>query len=644
MCGIAGFSGSFDELLLSRMASVLQHRGPDDGGHLYFKENNLGLAHRRLSIIDLSAHGQQPMWDENRRAVIIFNGEIYNYVALRRDLILKGYIFRSESDTEVLVNAYLCYGHDVLCKLNGIFTFAIWDYEKRELFIARDHVGVKPFYYSLTSKGFIFASEMKAILCDESVSSDLDSSAIYYYLTHLWCPAPKTILSQVKKLEPGHAMIVQEGRISKHWKYYDLPYDQEISIMSEDESILAVREAVEQAVQRQLISDVPVGAFLSGGLDSSAVVACAKKIMKDEVLQCFTVSFEENIHDKENMSSDLMYAKKVAKYLSVPLKIVHADVSIVDRLEDMIYHMDEPQADPAPINVMIISELARQNNIKVLLSGAGGDDIFTGYRRHFALNMERTWDWLPQTIRNKLKLLSSHIPVTTAMGRRLRKSFEYAEKSSVDRLISYFLWINPAGIENILSEPVMQDVYKEIPSRSLLESITALPNTVLRLNQMLYLEGKYFLPDHNLNYTDKMSMAHGVEVRVPLLDIDLISLAARIDPKLKQRGTEGKWIFKKAMETYLPREVIYRAKAGFGAPLRYWITHDLKEMIGDYLSTASINNRGIFNAAAVRRLIEENANGKIDAAYSIFAMLCIELWCRRFIDARSSFLQESRVA
>lgn len=644
MCGIAGFSGEFDERLLSHMASLIRHRGPDDAGLLYIKENCLGLAHRRLSIIDLTAHGQQPMWDMSRRAVISFNGEIYNYAEIRKDLVSRGYTFRSESDTEVLLNAYLCYGHDIIGKLNGIFAFAIWDCVKRELFLARDHIGVKPLYYSVTTKGFIFASEIKALLSEDSVSSALDSGAIYYHLTHLWCPAPKTILSQVKKLEPGHAMIVRDGRISKQWQYYDLPYDQPISAMSQTEAIHAVRDAVEQAVQRQLIADVPVGAFLSGGLDSSAVVACAKRHMQGADLQCFTIAFAENASDTENMAADLPYAKKVAKFLSVPLNIVRADISIVDRLEDMIYFMDEPQADPAPINVMLISELARQNGIKVLLSGAGGDDIFTGYRRHYALNTEHYWTWLPKQVRSGLKQLSSLAPINTALGRRVRKAFEYADKSAIDRLISYFLWINPVDIEKLLTDQIMQDVRQEILSKSLTDSLMALPNTVPRLNQMLYLEGKYFLPDHNLNYTDKMSMAYGVEVRVPLLDIELVSLAARINPRFKQRGNEGKWIFKKAMETYLPHDVIYRPKTGFGAPLRYWLTHELKDMVNDYLSTTSIKNRGIFNAIAVRQLIDENAKGKIDAAYTIFAMLCIELWCRRFINERNNLISESRVA
>jgi asparagine synthase (glutamine-hydrolysing) len=634
MCGIAGFAGRYDPSLLGRMNQVLGHRGPDDVGAYFDPVHGIGLAHRRLSIIDLSPQGHQPMWDTTRTAVTVFNGEIYNYRELRDELIRDGVRFAGGSDTEVLVNLYLRDGERMLSRLNGIFAFAIWDTRSRTLFLARDGVGVKPLYYAETPSGFLFASELKALLCTQEVDRRLNEMALMHHLTYLWCPAPHTMVAAVKKLEPGHTLAVQDGKISRSSRFYDLPYDQPIECMSEADAVSRVRDALQLAVSRQMVADVPVGAFLSGGLDSSAVVRFAKDHALRDRLQCFTIGFRDDAASREGMTADLPYAQRVAKHLGVDLHTVEVGPEMADHLETMIYHLDEPQADPAPLNVLLISQLARQHGIKVLLSGAGGDDIFSGYRRHLALLQECYWAWLPRTARRGLSWASQLFPGSSPLGRRLGKAFRYADLAGDERLVSYFYWSAPSTIRSLYGPGLRAALGNSIPAEPLIATLRDLPPNTPPLNRMLYLEGKYFLPDHNLNYTDKMGMAAGVEIRVPLLDPDLISLATRLPTRFKQRGRTGKWIFKQAMEPDLPRDVIYRPKTGFGAPLRSWLRNELHELVEDVLSETSLKRRGLFDPAGVHTLIRQDRQGQIDGTYTIFSLVCMELWCRIFLDGK----------
>lgn len=632
MCGIAGFNGSFSSEALRQMGARIAHRGPDSSGEFFSPQHQTGLVHTRLSIIDLSPAGHQPMLDDSGQVAIVFNGEIYNFRELRKALESKGYGFHGHSDTEVLLNLYLQHGEAMLSKLNGVFAFAIWDARNGTVFVARDPLGVKPLYYSETAAGVVFASELKALLVNPEVSREIDAYAVLMHLTYLWCPAPHTILAEVKKLPPGHAMVLAHGKIQRQWKYYELPYDQKIQQMSAEGAAELVEQAVRTAVERQMVADVPVGAFLSGGLDSSAVVAFAKQSNPGVRLQCFTIGLEDA--GKDGFADDLPYAKRVAEHLGVDLHTVHVGPEMAQHLEKMIYHLDEPLADPAPLNALFISQLAREHGIKVLLSGAGGDDIFSGYRRHYALQQERYWSWLPCGARNLLATGSSLLPVGNPTLRRVRKAFEYAGLDADDRLVSYFYWAGPTRLRNLLSARCQADIGTHQVAEPLLSALSNMPSDANALNRMLFLESKFFLPDHNLNYTDKMSMATGVEVRVPLLDLDLVSLAARLPVEFKQRGREGKWIFKKAMENYLPHDVIYRPKTGFGAPLRAWLHSEsqLRPLLRDILSDESIERRGIFNAKVVRTMIDEDARGAVDATYTIFSMMCIELWCRIFLD------------
>jgi len=631
MCGISGFSGHFDEALLVRMNAALAHRGPDDAGIEMDADAGIGLAHRRLSIIDLSERGHQPMTDVTGTVTIVYNGEIYNYRELRRELVQDGFSFRSDCDTEVLLNLYLRDGSKMMERLNGIYAFALHDHRDDSLLIVRDGLGVKPLYYAESERGFVFSSEIKALLQEPSISRELDHSCIRHHLIYLWTPSPLTMLRSVRKLEPGCAMIVRGGRIEREFRFYDLPFGQDFVDWPRGDAIVQVRKALTRAVERQLVSDVPVGAFLSGGLDSSGVVALAQRAMGRERLQCFTIGFEDPSADVEGMAEDLPYARRVARHLDVDLHPIFVGPEMVDELQNMVFHLDEPQADPAPINALFISRLAREHGIKVLLSGAGGDDIFTGYRRHRALMLERLWGWLPYPARLALSRGAAHIPPTSEAQRRVSKAFRYANLSGDDRIASYFRWIGSDEINPVFSADLRAE-FASAPRSPVLQALDGLDASVPSLNRMLYLEGRFFLADHNLNYVDKVSMANGVEVRVPLLDPELVDLVARLPLAFKQRGATGKWILRKALEPYLPREVLHRAKTGFGAPIRNWLRGPLAPLVDDVLSKSSIESRGLFDYEGVRRLVDLDRKRRHDASYSIFSLMCIELWCRMFVD------------
>ncbi len=640
MCGIAGFQGDFDERLLERMSAAMAHRGPDDRGAWFDAERRTGLAHRRLSIIDLSPRGHQPMWDVTRRVAIVYNGEIYNYRELRRELVADGYAFHSDSDTEVLLNLYLRDGDKLLERLNGIFAFALWDARSGELLIARDGFGVKPLYWASTPRGTLFASEMKSLLHEPSIDRTLDPEAIRSHLTYLWCPSPLSVLRSVHKLQPGHALRVRDGRVERQWCFYELPYDQEPVDWPEFDAIVQVRKYLHRAVERQLVSDVPVGAFLSGGLDSSSVVALAQRQLGGERMQCFTIGFRDAEARTEGMAADLPYAERVARHIGVDLHTIWVGSEMVRDLPRMVFHLDEPQADPAPINALYISRLAREHDIKVLLSGAGGDDVFTGYRRHYALQMEPLWSWLPPGARTLMRRASERIHPTSEGRRRLAKAMRYAELDGDARIHSYFWWIAPELVRPLF-RPELR-AHFAAPGESVVErTLAELAPSVPPLNRMLHLEAKFFLADHNLNYVDKVSMANGVEVRVPLLDPELVSLAARLPLHYKQRGRVGKWVLRKAMEPYLPHEVLHREKTGFGAPLRHWLRRDLRPLVEEVLSEDALRARGIFDPGAVRAMVHLNAERRIDATYTIFSMICLELWCRMFVDPPAPELVET---
>jgi len=399
--------------------------------------------------------------------------------------------------------------------------------------------------------------------------------------------------------------------------------------MGESVAVSGTLQHVRAAVHRQMVADVPVGAFLSGGLDSSSVVAFARERNPD--IRCFTI--ESAGGAEAGAADDLPYARRVAKHLGVPLEVVRVDaVRMAEDLAGMVAQLDEPLADPAPLNVLYISRMARECGMKVLLSGAGGDDLFTGYRRHRAMVEEHYWDWLPRPMRRGLAGLAGSLDQRWVWGRRLRKAFDGAALEGDARLVNYFAWSRRDDLLALYTPEFRAAVGEAEAGAPMLDFLAELPADLAPLERMLALEQRFFLADHNLTYTDKMSMAAGVEVRVPFLDLELVEFAQRIPICFKQHGGVGKWVLKKAMEPYLPREVIYRPKSGFGAPLRRWMRFELRELLGDVLGEASLRRRGLFDPIAVQKMIAANDAGRVDASYTLLSLLCIELWCRRFMD------------
>lgn len=625
MCGILGYYGEKVELF-SRKKSLksLIHRGPD-----YMDDvsgDNYYLGQTRLSIIDLSEKGNQPMVSRDGRYIIIFNGEIYNHMQLREGE-LKNILFDSHSDTETLLYGLIQFGKSFLNKLNGIFAFTFLDKLTGEFMIVRDHFGVKPLYYFQSDQEIFFSSEIKAIL-PALEDKEIDKEALKSYINFLWAPGELTPFKNIRKLLPGHVIEGNTSNLSKAVcrRYYTIPLNNKtFSSLSERELIELLDKKLCEAVKRQMLSDVPLGFFLSGGLDSSLIVAMAKKQFPDQTLNCYTI--KSDLGAVEGFEDDLGYAKEVADFLDVSLKIVDASEDILKYFDKVIYHLDEPQADPAPINVYNICKQAQKDGIKVLIGGAGGDDVFSGYRRHQALKAESAINYTPVFVRKAVKMGIGKLNKGNANLRRAAKFVRDIDLPKEDRMLGYFNWIDEKTLNDLFLSPNEYDLKKYFNKLNLL--IKDQPSD---LNKMLFWELNTFLPDHNLNYTDKLSMATGVEVRVPFLDKELVEFSAMIPPELKLKGTETKYILKKVAEKYLPKKVIYRSKTGFGAPVRDWILNEMNAMIEDYLSKEVIDKRKIFNFDKVQELIQNNQKGLIDASYTIWSLLAIESWMRQFYD------------
>lgn len=633
MCGIAGivnFDGSQpEESILKAMNDQIAHRGPDDEG--YYFNTNIALAHRRLSILDLSINGHQPMISNDQNVIIVFNGEIYNHLELR-EKYLSSYQFKGHSDTETILYGFKELGTKIFELLNGIFALAIYVKDKNQLILARDQFGTKPLYFYHHKDQFLFSSEIKSFLEHPHFDNQLSPETFATYLNFLWCPGTQTPFLYVNKLLPGQCLSLDltSNKIDIQ-TYYDIPYVTTYSGASEEELINQLEQKLLKAVERQLLSDVPIGFYLSGGVDSSLIVAMAKKLRPDQKFRCFTIKSSED-QQFEGFGNDLFYARKVAEHVDVSLCEIDAKADIVKDFDKMIWHLDEPQADAAPLNVFLICKEAQKEGFKVLLGGTAGDDVFSGYRRHQALIMEKYYQFLPKFAKLALASLANYLPTSPPMLRRVKKLLSEVGKTPQERMVGYFSWL-PWHINKSLFSSKVQtnmDNTRFKPDAYLFQLLGRLHPNLDILNRCLYLEMRSFLPDHNLNYTDKMSMATGVESRVPFLDLDLVNFSTLIPPSLKLKGKTTKYLLKKVAERYLPYEVIYRPKAGFGAPVRQWITQDLQLIIEKELSKSALDAHGIFNHDAVKKLIEANKIGKIDASYSIWCLLAIQSWLKQF--------------
>tara|TARA_B100000963_G_C22617783_1_gene668254 strand:+ start:782 stop:2716 length:1935 start_codon:yes stop_codon:yes gene_type:complete len=644
MCGIVGVSinnesknfsqneKNFISNNFNNAIEAIKHRGPDGSGSMILESKGIFLGHTRLSIIDLSSAGTQPMYSNDGNITIIFNGEIYNYIHLKEILEDLGYKFLSSSDTEVLIYLYIEYGLECFELLDGIFSIAIYDKKNDELILCRDGMGVKPLYYFNEDDLFVFSSEIKSI--EKLVSKkrlSLSKDDINRYLTFQWCPGDGTTYREIKKLNPGEIYIIKKGLIDSKKTFYELPIIRGINKENNYKRNVFddLDEILRKSIHDQMISDAPLGAFLSGGLDSTCIVNYARENNPD--ILCFTIDSKDSSND--GLEDDLPYAKSASKHLGVPLEIIKVSSdSLVQNLEQMIWMLDEPLGDPAPLNVLYISQLAKENGIKVLLSGAGGDDVFSGYRRHYANSIDKVFDYIPSELTKVFGSISSKLDNRIAFFRRLKKLLNGAHLKGNERIINYFKWIDQDRLYSLYSDEFKRDLCLERAEQPMINFLNNSIHSSSDLERMLGLEQRFFTTDHNLLYTDKMSMAAGVEVRVPLLSKDLIEFAYKLPDKYKQNGKVGKWILKKVMEQYLPKSIIYRPKTGFGVPLRRWLQNELKEFMEDLLSERAIKSRGVFNFQNIKKLREEDLNGKIDASYTIFSLMCLEIWFRQHLD------------
>ena len=631
MCGIVGGVG-LEDWPEENLLKSISHRGPDGNGS--FRQDSVFLGHTRLSIQDLSDLASQPMIDSSDNYVLSFNGEIYNHIEIRNRLESLGYKFTSSGDTETLLYAYIEFGADCLKLLNGIFAFSIFDRKREELFIARDHFGVKPLYY-LFQEGqvFAFSSEIKSFK-ELEFDRNFDLKGLHSYLTFLWSPGERTPFSSIKKLLPGHFLRISTKNIKlNEVKYYQAPYNGSRLNLSENQAIEELDQKLRMAVGRQLLSDVPVGFFLSGGLDSSLLVAIARDLHPEKPFPSFTIDTGINA-ESEGFADDLFYARKVADHLSVKLNIIEVDSNIVSDFDKMIWHLDEPQADPAPLNVLEIAAGAREKGIKVLIGGTAGDDIFSGYRRHQAITFEKYFESIPRPFRRAIKKMLAGLPGNSSVVRRAKKLTKDIDKSSDQRMAGLFEWIDRSRGLTLFNSKLQAELMSNFPLDYFYVLSEEIKDENDPLNRMLFWELRSFLVDHNLNYTDKMSMAVGVETRVPYLDTELVDFVCKLPVEFKMKGNETKYILKKVAERYLPKDVIYRPKTGFGAPIRKWITDDLSGFIEDRLLGVQNDGNDIFSKAGINKLIVDNKKGKIDGAYNIWSLLAIDSWIRQFLTSK----------
>ena len=644
MCGISGLANCGDKEILARMTSIQAHRGPDDSGlwEQRFPDGSyFALGSRRLAILDLSPDGHMPMSNSQHTLWITYNGEIYNFRELRQELTAKGYQFVSESDTEVVLHLYEQDGPDCVKRLNGMFAFAICDLRSGtpSVFVARDHFGVKPFYYAHQGDRLAFASEIKALLQVPGINAELDPEALHQYLTFLWVPDPGTMFRGIQKLPAGHYGVFRDGQF-KLTNYWDLTFPSAEASYTKSENELAeeIRERFRRSVERQMISDVPIGAFLSAGLDSSSIVAMMAQTSLQPV-RTYTITFPDKYRVGENALDDPEVATRLARRLGCENQRIVVEPDVADLLPRLAWHMDEPTADPAIIPAYLVCREARKQ-ATVLLSGVGGDELFAGYRKHSAHYWAQAYQHVPAAARGLIAGTVAGLPNfrgTSVKGsvRLMKKMTRSASLSPVERFMMNCTYLDAAQKTSLYAPAFGREIFGSDPAARHRAGFAEVQGSDF-LNQMLYLDTKIFMASLNLNYNDKMSMASSVEVRVPFLDRELAEFVAwNVPPSLKLKGffrPTTKYIFRKAMKDVLPREVLSQPKAGFAAPIDYWLAHDLKEMTDDLLSESRIRRRGLFRPEAVRGFVEQHRRGTQDWSMQIWQFLTLEIWMQTFLD------------
>ena len=623
MCGVVGFIGG-DKLnlyeraaVLDRMCRVITHRGPDDQGMMV--KDGVALGMRRLSIIDL-AGGHQPISGCGGSVTVVFNGEIYNYRELQRELEARGHHFQTHSDTEAIVHAYEEYGAECVDHLRGMFAFALWDARARKLFIARDRVGKKPLYYTLTPQGtLVFGSEMKSLLEHPEVRREINPEAIDAYLTFGYVPDPFSIFRGIRKLPPGHHLSFVDDRISLK-QYWDFHYER-VEPRREEDYLEELRALLDEAVRVRLVADVPLGAFLSGGVDSSTVVGLMSRHMSQPV-KTFSIGFHEDSFN------ELKYARIAAKHFRTDHHEFIVTPDICHIVEELAWHFDEPFFDPSAIPTYMVSKLAREH-VKVVLSGDGGDELFAGYTRYVTDRRRSSFAHLPRILREGvMQPLSRRLP-HGVWGRNYLHNIALDPLNRYIDSLSLFTSLNKLSLyTGDFREQLDGDGRAAARCRFYASRV----QTGEPLDTLLYLDSKTYLPGDILTKVDRMSMAVSLEARVPLLDHQLIEFVTRIPASMKMRGLETKHILKRAVHDLVPAEILHRPKQGFGVPLQQWINDQLRGRIRETLTESRTRGRGYVEPRYVNVLLDEHERGRRDHYGKLWALFMLELWHRVFVD------------
>ena len=622
MCGFAGLfdpSGAPpDPDWLEAAAAAMAHRGPDDAG--FHLENGAGLAFRRLAIVDV-AGGAQPLTNEDGAVWIAYNGEVYNHLELRRELEGLGHRFRTHSDTETIVHGYEQWGEQVVTRLRGMFAFAIWDRPRQRMFVARDRLGIKPVYFTWAAGRFVCASEIKALFAFPSVRRAVRLPALVEYLTLRYTGAPATLFEGIDKLEPGHTLTV-DARGARILRYWQVDYEPKLTL-SEDDALAELEQRLKESVRLRLMSEVPLGALLSGGVDSSLVVSLMSELLQRPV-QTFSVGF-----DAPGPYSELPFARRVAEHChSEHREMMVSAADVARELPRLVWHQDEPVSEPAAIPTFLVSQLARQT-VTVVLTGEGGDELFAGYPKYAADPLARRLSRLPAPVRwLLLDGIAERLPFGFRKLQVVARSARLTDEA--ERLSAWFAGFAGSERTRLLSPDLR--AHSAAASASYAR---ALAGTLARrpLDRMLDADLRLWLPDDLLMKMDKMSMAASVEARVPLLDHPLVEWAARLPESFKLRGVTGKYLLKRLARKRLPAEVVDRPKVGFTVPLSPWFRGPLRELVTDTLLSSQALGRGYYDAATLRGYVDDHLSGRRDRARELWTLLSLELWHRTYIDA-----------
>jgi asparagine synthase (glutamine-hydrolysing) len=636
MCGIAGQARcdgrAVDQALLERMCEALKHRGPDSRG--IHRENGVGLSIQRLAVIDLKS-GDQPIYNEDRSVAVVLNGEIYNFQELRRELEAKGHSFRTQGDTEVIAHLYEEDGVDCVRRLHGMFAFAIWDASNKRLCLARDRLGKKPLLYAQRGEALSFASEMASLLQDPEVPREVDPEAIDAFLAFQYIPAPLTAFTSVRKLPPATTMVWQGGQVELS-RYWNLTYRPKQKVKDVRDTYEQIREHVMEAVRRRLISDVPLGAFLSGGVDSSAVVAAMAQLSSQPV-KTYSIGFEDSAFN------ELPRARKIAERYATDHHELIVEPKALELIPKIVQHYGEPFGDTSSVPSFLVSDAASQH-VTVALNGDGGDENFGGYHHYVAnLTIER-FAAIPRPLRKAIGAMGAATREQGPPRKLLNRARRFAKQLAMSGSERHQHQMSHQFRERIYSDQFRQVVSDYTPLELLAQSWRDGSGTDL-VDLMLEVDVNTILPDDLLPKIDIATMAYGLEARSPLLDHELMEFAATLPTELKIRGTETKVAFREALRPWVPSEILDGPKGGFNLPVvTSWFRGHLRGWVEDILLDRRAIDRGYFRESAIRQLIEEHGSGKADNSQALWQLVMLEMWHREFVDQAPRAQEPSAIA